>query len=475
MAKKKKRPIRDAEERELLESRRYGFFWYDWIWRILRPILVFVCSFVIICGLVYTGWQKVDDMFFSPMDSADGQTVAFSVKSGSSLSAVSRNLEEAGLIHNHTVFKYMADFMGMGQKIQSGDYELSRAMSATEILNQLIAGDGKPLTTSITIIPGWTVEDVANYLVEQKILSSADEFLGLCKSGEAYSGYYFIEEMMKTGTASQRKYALEGYLSPNTYEIYTSSSADTIIKRLLTQMEAAYLSGYDERAQELGMTMDEVVTLASMIEKEAKKGDFAKVSAVFHNRLKADMTLGSDVTIKYATGSQKMVLGDSELSVNSAYNTYTRKGLPVGPICNPSMDAIVAALYPDEQYVAQKYLYFCSTDPALRRAAFLQDAGRAQRRRGHVSPAVGGIRQEPRPELIGGQDEDNAFAARARGQHEGAPNGAALRRRRRLLWRKTIRPARAGEQFRRKTARRGCVAGACGGRAGEPDAEHLRL
>ena len=85
MAKKKKRPIRDAEERELLESRRYGFFWYDWIWRILRPILVFVCSFVIICGLVYTGWQKVDDMFFSPMDSADGQTVAFSVKSGSSL------------------------------------------------------------------------------------------------------------------------------------------------------------------------------------------------------------------------------------------------------------------------------------------------------------------------------------------------------------------------------------------------------
>ena len=364
MAKKKKRPIRDAEERELLESRRYGFFWYDWIWRILRPILVFVCSFVIICGLVYTGWQKVDDMFFSPMDSADGQTVAFSVKSGSSLSAVSRNLEEAGLIHNHTVFKYMADFMGMGQKIQSGDYELSRAMSATEILNQLIAGDGKPLTTSITIIPGWTVEDVANYLVEQKILSSADEFLGLCKSGEAYSGYYFIEEMMKTGTASQRKYALEGYLSPNTYEIYTSSSADTIIKRLLTQMEAAYLSGYDERARELGMTMDEVVTLASMIEKEAKKADFAKVSAVFHNRLNSGMKLQSDPTIHYVTGQRGMALRSSDLQVDSPYNTYIVSGLPLGPICNPSPEAIYAALYPDESYVAEKYLYFCSKDPS---------------------------------------------------------------------------------------------------------------
>ncbi len=370
MAKKKKRPLRDAEERELIESRRYGFFWYDWIWRVLRPILVFVCSFVIICGLVYTGWQKVDEMFFAPTDSQNQEVVSFSVKSGSSLSAVSKNLEAAGLIHNHTVFKYMADFMGMGQKIQSGDYELTRAMSATEILDQLISGDGKPLTMKITIIPGWTVEDVANYLVEIKVLSSADEFLSLCKSGEAYNGYYFIEEVMKTGTVSQRKYALEGYLSPNTYEIYTSSSADTLIKRLLTQTEAAYLSGYDERAQELGLTMDEVFTLASMIEKEAKASDFAKVSAVFHNRLKAGMTLGSDVTVKYASGSQKMSLNDSDLAVDSPYNTYTHKGLPVGPICNPSMDAVVAALYPDEQYVAQKYLYFCSAEPESGKLVF---------------------------------------------------------------------------------------------------------
>lgn len=370
MAKKKKRPLRDAEERELIESRRYGFFWYDWIWRVLRPILVFVCSFVIICGLVYTGWQKVDEMFFAPTDSQNQEVVSFSVKSGSSLSAVSKNLEAAGLIHNHTVFKYMADFMGMGQKIQSGDYELTRAMSATEILDQLISGDGKPLTMKITIIPGWTVEDVANYLVEIKVLSSADEFLSLCKSGEAYNGYYFIEEVMKTGTVSQRKYALEGYLSPNTYEIYTSSSADTLIKRLLTQTEAAYLSGYDERTQELGLTMDQVFTLASMIEKEAKTSDFAKVSAVFHNRLKAGMTLGSDVTVKYASGSQKMSLNDSDLAVDSPYNTYTHKGLPVGPICNPSMDAVVAALYPDEQYVAQKYLYFCSAEPESGKLVF---------------------------------------------------------------------------------------------------------
>ena len=350
-------------ERELHERRRYGFFWYDWLWRILRPALVFLASFVIVCGLVYTGYRKIDAMFFAPVDAKDTTVVEFEVASGSSLSTVSKNLEEAGLIRNHSVFKYMADFMGMGQKIQSGDYELTRAMSATDILDELISGDGKPLTATITIIPGWTVEDIANYLVEHKILKSADEFLSLCKTGEAYSGYYFIEDMLKKADSDQRLYALEGYLSPNTYEIYTSSSADTIIKRLLSQTEAAYSLSYDERAQELGMTMDEVFTLASMIEKEAKTADFAKVSAVFHNRLKKGMTLGSDVTVKYVSGSEKMVLSGSDLSVESPYNTYTRKGLPVGPICNPSMDAVVAALYPDEQYLAQKYLYFCSKDP----------------------------------------------------------------------------------------------------------------
>ena len=362
MAKKKKRSGH-LTERELHERRRYGFFWYDWLWRILRPALVFLASFVIVCGLVYTGYRKIDAMFFAPVDAKDTTVVEFEVASGSSLSTVSKNLEEAGLIRNHSVFKYMADFMGMGQKIQSGDYELTRAMSATDILDELISGDGKPLTAKITTIPGWTVEDIANYLVEHKILKWADEFLSLCKTGEAYSGYYFIEDMLKKADSDQRLYALEGYLSPNTYEIYTSSSADTIIKRLLSQTEAAYSLSYDERAQELGMTMDEVFTLASMIEKEAKTADFAKVSSVFHNRLKQNMTLGSDVTVKYASGSEKMVLSGSDLSVESPYNTYTRKGLPVGPICNPSMDAVVAALYPDEQYLAQKYLYFCSKDP----------------------------------------------------------------------------------------------------------------
>ena len=363
MAKKKKRKARELTERELHERRRYGFFWYDWIWKLLRPVLVLVTSFVIVCGLVYTGYLTLDRMFLAPVDEQDTSVTVFPVASGASLSTVARDLEAAGLIHNHTVFKYVADFMGMGQRIQSGRYEFSRSMSSTQIMSQLVAGDGRPLTANITIIPGWTVEDVAAYLVSNEILPDAEEFLALCRTGTDYSGYSFVGDMLESDRASGRSYALEGYLSPNTYEVYTDTTPDAIIRRLLSQTEAAYLTSYDTRAQELGLTMDEVFTMASMIEKEAKRADFAKVSAVFHNRLKKNMTLDSDVTVKYASKSEKMYLNDSDLAVESPYNTYRNKGLPVGPVCNPSMDAVVAALYPDEQYLAQSYLYFCSTDP----------------------------------------------------------------------------------------------------------------
>ena len=151
---------------------------------------------------------------------------------------------------------------------------------------------------------------------------------------------------------------MEGYLSPNTYEIYTGADADSIIRKLLTQTSATFLSNYAERAENLGMSMDEIFTLASMIEKEAKTADFAKVSAVFHNRLKLNMTLGSDATVKYESGSQKMSLDENDLAEDSLYNTYLYRGLPIGPICNPSMDAVVAALYPDEQFVAQNIYTF---------------------------------------------------------------------------------------------------------------------
>jgi len=361
--KKNYQDEQDYTPEKLRQEREYGLFWYSWLWHILRPFMLALCVCVVVAGVVMAVWNWTDRHFFSPVDAQDTQTVTFVVASGSSLTRVANGLEEAGLIHNRTVFKYYADFLGYGQKIQSGEYKVSRSMRMRDIMELLTTGDGNPITRNITIIPGWTIRDIAAYLKEQGAIEDEDAFLALCRSGQSFSAYYYIADVLSTPNASSRLFALEGYLAPDTYEVYTNASMEDIIKKLLSQTEAVFKTEYHDRADQLGMTMDQVITMASMIEKEAKNADFAKVSAVFHNRLRQNMTLGSDVTVKYATGIKRMSLTSSDLQANSPYNTYIYPGLPIGPICSPSAAAIQAALYPDEQFMADGYLYFCSKDP----------------------------------------------------------------------------------------------------------------
>lgn len=354
---------RDYTYRSMRDEREYGPYWYSALWRVIRPILVFAGAMIVVIGVLYGVWNKVYDHFLAPADVNSQQEIAFAVQSGQSLTSVANKLEEAGLIRNHTVFKYYCDFAGMGQKIQVGSYMLKPSMTMSEIADQLTRGDGNPIVRNITMIPGWTIEEFAADLVKNGVLTDSAEFLELCRTGEKFKDYYYIADVLATNSASQRRYVLEGYLSANTYEVYVTATAEDIIRRLLSQTERVFPADYQERASELGYTMDQMLTLASLIEKEAKTADFTKVSAVFHNRLKEGMKLQSDVTIHYVTGDNRMVLTGSDLEVNSPYNTYKVTGLPLGPICSPSQAAINAALYPDEAYVAEKYLYFCAKDP----------------------------------------------------------------------------------------------------------------
>ncbi|MBR5232500.1 MAG: endolytic transglycosylase MltG [Clostridia bacterium] len=365
MKKKKKNRILQEEYtyEQLREDRAYGFYWYNWLWSFLRPVLIGICVLVVVVGVISSVWNSVNEAFIAPVDPTDTTDIIFEVKSGNSLTRVANNLEAAGLVRNRSVFKYYADFLGYGQKIQVGKYVLNRSMSIGEIADRLTAGDGTPLVRQITVIEGWTVENIADYLVREGVIANREEMLALCRSGSDYAAYYYVADAQKAPYANERLYMLEGYLSPNTYEIYTSATVSDIVKKLLSQTEAVFKNDWHDRADALNMTMDQVMTLASMIEKEAKTNDFKKVSAVFHNRLNTGMTLGSDVTVKYVTGTTKMSLNSDDLKVNSRYNTYTYAGLPIGPICNPSAAAIEAALYPDETFVAEKYLYFCSKDP----------------------------------------------------------------------------------------------------------------
>jgi len=354
---------KDYTYRSIRDERQYGFFWYSGLWKILRPVLVAIAVLVLVAGICMTVWNKLYGEFAAPVDTRDPSEYAFEITSGESLNRVSSNLEKAGLIRSKTVFKYYCDFAGMGQKIQVGSYLLRKDMTMTEIAEQLTAGDGNPLVRNITLIPGESVEGFAAKLVKNGVLESMDRFLELCRTGQEFRDYYYIADVLSGGKASSRKYVLEGYLSPNTYEVYTTATEEDIIRKMLSQTEAAFPEDYEERAEVLGMSMDEILTLASLIEKEAKESDFSRVSAVFHNRLRTGMKLESDVTIHYITGIRRMALTEEDLAQNSPYNTYRYQGLPPGPICNPSPKAIRAALFPDETLVAEKYLYFCAKEP----------------------------------------------------------------------------------------------------------------
>jgi UPF0755 protein len=146
--------------------------------------------------------------------------------------------------------------------------------------------------------------------------------------------------------------------------VYVDSTPDEILDKMLTRYYEVYSGEWVDRAQELGLSRDQVMTLASIIEREAGNADdFTKVSAVFHNRLQRGMKLESCATLNYVTGQDRYAFSADEMAIVSPYNTYLNEGLPIGPICNPGATAIYAALYPDEEFLAEGYLYFCNANP----------------------------------------------------------------------------------------------------------------
>jgi len=191
----------------------------------------------------------------------------------------------------------------------------------------------------------------------------------LCEKGEKYIDFDFMD-FANDPKNTQRKYILEGFMFPDTYEVFLDATDADIIEKMLNRFSSVFNTQYMDRAKELNMTTDQIVTLASIIEREGKTKDFAKISAVFHNRLNKKMPLGSDVTIQYILKTNRLVLTNEDIAVNSPYNTYKNPGLPLGPISNPGKNAIQAALYPDEAFMKEGYYFFVLTDPRTGELAF---------------------------------------------------------------------------------------------------------
>ncbi len=390
---RRKRTPRQAVETErynirtLHEDREYGLYWYAGLWKILRPVLIFACSVLIVIGIVSFGYNRIYENYLGPADSQNVGLVDFEIESGQSVTSIGSSLEKANLVRSGSVFKYMVQFKGVGNQLSYGSFELSPSMTVSQIIDELTSGSQTNERT-ITIVPGWTCEDIADYLVREGAISSAEEFLTLCNDVDRYVGdSYALKAAQDAGTLVGRKYALEGYLAPDTYRIFKSASAESIIATLLKQHnnvidKVYYADNTEYRVDENGeyspvetyqsdLTMDQFIVLASMIEKEAAKTeDYARVSAVFHNRLKQGWKLESDPTATYLFGLSHYILTEEELNAQNLYNTYVVPALPIGPICNPSTAALKAAMHPDMEYIEQGYMYFCATDPATGELAF---------------------------------------------------------------------------------------------------------
>lgn len=389
----KRREAYTAEQyniRSLHEDREYGLFWYAWLWKLVRPVMIFLCAVLVVIGMVTIGWNKVYDTFLAPVDSMSAEVVSFEVESGSSVAKIAKKLQDEKLLRSADIFEYLVQFKGLTNSLSYGTYKLSPSMTVNDLVNELTSGS-QTNERVITIIPGWNCEDIAEYLVGIGALENANEFLALCNSPERFAGSSYVlssalEDPESAARMAERKYKLEGYLAPDTYRIFLSATPESIINTLLTQenkvvddvfyADAEYYQDeegnyHEVETYESGLSMDQLFILASMIEKEAANdADYARVSAVFHNRLKMGWKLESDPTATYLSGVDKLALSDSEISTQNAYNTYVVTGLPVGPICNPSKAALSAALNPDLSYIQDGYLYFCATEPTSGVLAF---------------------------------------------------------------------------------------------------------
>lgn len=336
------------------------------LWRVLRTVLIYLISATILVVGFWCGYRYLMDNYLSPVSETDHTPVVVEIPKGSGKSKIAELLEEQGVIRSKTVFKLYVDVLGYASKMKAGSYVLNPTMSYRDILDKISTGDGKGEVTDFIVIEGYNIDEMAERLYKDKHIQDVDAFKKLCQSTDDVSNISIIIDMMENipqEKLAQRKYILEGYLFPAKYEIYTDASANDMIEKMAVKMNSIFTQERIARAQELDMTIDEVITLASIIEKESRPEDFAKVSAVFHNRLNQGMKLQSCPTLQYALGIKRIVLTAEDIASDSPYNTYKYEGLPAGPICAPSEKAIDAAFYPDETFLEDGYLYFVTKDP----------------------------------------------------------------------------------------------------------------
>jgi len=303
-----------------------------------KTLAAFLIVLAIITTILIFQWRTSVDL---PGEDADVCEVQ--IKSGMTCEEVGELLYHMGIIRSVFCFKIVASIHGFSWQLKAGNHLVSEKKSLTELARMLTQNPSHSTDIRVTVIEGLTLYETASVLASRAGIDSTS----------------FISLALDRRTAEKLgidNNTLEGYLYPDTYFVRPGTEPIVMITRMVERFKTVFNDSLRNRASEIGMTVNEVITLASIIENEASGyGERLLISAVFHKRLKLNLPLEANPTVQYVIGTKRRLLYD-DLKIESPYNTYIHAGLPPGPIANPGKASLLAALYPADT----KYLYFVS-------------------------------------------------------------------------------------------------------------------
>lgn len=326
--------------------------------RVVRKIVyILTVGILIVAGILAISGYNYVSAGLKPLDKNDKKLVQVEVPSGSSNRQIGDILEEGEVIRDGMVFNFYTKFKNL-TNFQAGYYQFSPNMTLDQISKELQqGGSAEPLddASKLTVPEGYDVDKIAS-LVAKKTDFKKEDFIKVMKDDKFFDQLkaQYPDLLTDAGNAKDVRYRLEGYLFPATYNVHKNRSLEDLVTQMVDTTNQI-LTPYYSQIKEKGLNVQEVMTLASLVEKEGvTQSDRKKIAQVFFNRIEAQMPLQSDISILYALGEHKEVVTIKDTEVDSPYNLYTNTGFGLGPFDNPSQEAILAVLDPTEN----DYIYF---------------------------------------------------------------------------------------------------------------------
>ena len=315
--------------------------------KILFPILSIVIIFIFLFYFWYT--------IYFPIENGSKKEIIFEIKKGQGGKEISQNLKKEGLIRSGIPFRLYIYLKGAARQLQAGKYLLSPSMAIPEITKKIVSGD--VIKEKITILEGWSLKDIADY-VENNNLGSKEELFQITGYPENQSGSKDYSDIFPFLKDKPTDANLEGYIFPDTYEIQRDEKTlETIIIKALKNFDEKLNSDLRQEIKSQNKTIFDILIMASLLEKEVKTPEDRKIiSGILWKRREHGWPLQVDATLTYIIGKKSSELTKEDLESPSPYNTYKYSWIP-GPICNPGLDSILAAIYPEKS----DFWYYLST------------------------------------------------------------------------------------------------------------------